>query len=69
MNLNQVCLCYEAFQEIEGRFVSICEPVLSTPINNMSKFKKIKKKINFKVANKFFCSRKCTNGRTKNYTT
>lgn len=37
MNLNQVCLCFEAFQQIENHFVRICEPVLSTPINNMSK--------------------------------
>lgn len=36
MNLNQVCLCFEAFQKINGQYVSICEPILSNPINNMS---------------------------------
>lgn len=35
MNLNQVCLCFEAYQLINDRYESICEPVLSNPINNM----------------------------------
>lgn len=39
MNLNQVCLCFEAYQQIDGNhFQRICDPVLSSPINNMSKF-------------------------------
>lgn len=36
MNLNKVCLCFEAFHCIDDNWVSICEPVLSNPINNMS---------------------------------
>lgn len=36
-HLNQVCLCFEAFQLVGNKYVSICESVLSTPINNMSK--------------------------------
>lgn len=39
MNLNQVCLCFRAYR-VEpgtGRWVPICEPVYSNPINNMSK--------------------------------
>lgn len=38
MNLNQVCLCFEAYQKINGQYVAICEPVLSNAINNMSTF-------------------------------
>lgn len=37
MNLNKVCLCFEAFHLIGDTWVSICEPALSNPINNMSK--------------------------------
>lgn len=39
MNLNQVCLCFEAFVESPGGagLVPICEPVYSRCINNMSK--------------------------------
>lgn len=38
MNLNQVCLCFEAFQlNDDQKYVSLCDSVLSTPINNMSK--------------------------------
>lgn len=37
MNLNQVSLCFEAFQRINSEWVQICAPVYSTPINNMSK--------------------------------
>ncbi|XP_037036644.1 nuclear factor NF-kappa-B p110 subunit isoform X3 [Bradysia coprophila] len=35
MNLNKVCLCFEAFYLIDDNWVSICEPALSNPINNM----------------------------------
>lgn len=38
MNLNKVCLCFEAFQYVDDTWISICEPVLSKPINNMSKY-------------------------------
>uniref|UniRef100_A0A182LVB2 RHD domain-containing protein n=2 Tax=Anopheles culicifacies TaxID=139723 RepID=A0A182LVB2_9DIPT len=37
MNLNQVCLCFQAYR-VEpgtGRWVPLCEPVYSNPINNM----------------------------------
>uniref|UniRef100_A0A182R9F3 RHD domain-containing protein n=1 Tax=Anopheles funestus TaxID=62324 RepID=A0A182R9F3_ANOFN len=37
MNLNQVCLCFQAYR-VEpgtGQWVPICEPVYSNPINNM----------------------------------
>lgn len=42
MNLNQVCLCFEAFRLVpqpDGgqRFEPLCEPVYSRSINNMSK--------------------------------
>ena len=37
MNLNQVCLCFQAFihNEMEGRWIKICESVYSNVINNM----------------------------------
>jgi nuclear factor NF-kappa-B p105 subunit len=37
MNLNQVCLCFQAYihSENEGRWVKICEPVYTNVINNM----------------------------------
>ncbi|XP_021697567.1 nuclear factor NF-kappa-B p110 subunit isoform X1 [Aedes aegypti] len=37
MNLNQVCLCFQAFQvdASTGRWAQLCEPVYSNPINNM----------------------------------
>lgn len=40
MNLNQVCLCFQAFQvdPTTGRWTQLCEPVYSNPINNMSKW-------------------------------
>lgn len=38
MNLNQVSLCFEAFERRNGEWIEICRPVYSTPINNMSKF-------------------------------
>lgn len=37
MNLNQVCLCFEALESKTGKWESICNPVYSTAINNMSK--------------------------------
>lgn len=37
MNLNQVSLCFEAFERRNGEWVELCRPVYSTPINNMSK--------------------------------
>lgn len=39
MNLNQVCLCFEALHLVNGRYVELCKPVLSNPINNMSKYR------------------------------
>jgi nuclear factor NF-kappa-B p105 subunit len=39
MNLNQVCLCFKAYSvDPSGHKELICDPVYSTPINNMSKF-------------------------------
>jgi hypothetical protein len=38
MNLNSVCLCFEAFVRENGVLKPICEPVYSKPINNMSEF-------------------------------
>lgn len=40
MNLNQVCLCFQAFQvdAATGLWTQLCEPVYSNPINNMSEF-------------------------------
>ncbi|XP_065086479.1 nuclear factor NF-kappa-B p105 subunit isoform X2 [Ochlerotatus camptorhynchus] len=37
MNLNQVCLCFQAFQvdPNTGQWTRLCEPVYSNPINNM----------------------------------
>lgn len=37
MNLNQVCLCFQAFIRDDARnvWVKICDPVYSTVINNM----------------------------------
>lgn len=37
MNLNQVSLCFEAFEQRDGKWFEICDPVYSAPINNMSK--------------------------------
>jgi len=38
MNLNSVCLCFEAFVRENGVLKPICDPVYSSPINNMSEF-------------------------------
>lgn len=37
MNLNQVCLCFQAFirNEADNKWVKLCEPVFSNVINNM----------------------------------
>lgn len=37
MNLNQVCLCFQAFvkNEVDNSMVKICEPIYSRVINNM----------------------------------
>lgn len=37
MNLNQVCLCFQAYiqNEMEGKWIKICEPVYSNVVNNM----------------------------------
>lgn len=37
MNLNQVTLCFEAFERRNGEWIEICQPIYSTAINNMSK--------------------------------
>lgn len=37
MNLNQVTLCFEAFERRNGEWFEICRPIFSVPINNMSK--------------------------------
>lgn len=44
MNLNQVCLCFEAYERCGDNFEAICQPVYSLPINNMSKFDMFKTK-------------------------
>lgn len=36
MNLNQVSLCFEAYEGINGKWRRLCEPIFSTPINNLS---------------------------------
>lgn len=36
MNLNQVSLCFEAYERSNGKWIRICDPVFSTPINNLS---------------------------------
>lgn len=38
MNLNQVCLCFEAFEKRGGEYIRISNPIYSKPINNMSKW-------------------------------
>lgn len=38
MDMNKVCLCFKAYTRIDGKYVEICKPILSNPINNMSKF-------------------------------
>ncbi|XP_055325514.1 nuclear factor NF-kappa-B p110 subunit isoform X2 [Sitodiplosis mosellana] len=35
MNLNQVSLCFEAFERNNGKWMRLCEPIFSTPINNL----------------------------------
>lgn len=35
MNLNQVSLCFEAFERRNGEWMEICPPIYSAPINNM----------------------------------
>lgn len=37
MNLNQVCLCFQAYikHEIDQNWIKICEPVYSKIVNNM----------------------------------
>lgn len=37
MNLNQVCLCFQAFQvdSVSGRWTELCQPVYTNAINNM----------------------------------
>ncbi|XP_055625537.1 nuclear factor NF-kappa-B p110 subunit isoform X2 [Toxorhynchites rutilus septentrionalis] len=37
MNLNQVCLCFQAYQvdQVTGQWTALCEPVYSNAINNM----------------------------------
>lgn len=35
MNLNQVCLCFEAFEKRGNDWIRICEPIYSKSINNM----------------------------------
>lgn len=37
MNLNQVSLCFEAYKRDNGKWKYLCEPIFSTPINNLSK--------------------------------
>lgn len=37
MNLNQVSLCFEAYERLNGKWMALCKPVFSTPINNLSK--------------------------------
>lgn len=39
MNLNQVSLCFEAYECINGKWMQLCDPAFSTPINNLSMFK------------------------------
>lgn len=41
MNLNQVSLCFEAFERANGKWMRLCEPIFSAPINNLSKSIKI----------------------------
>lgn len=37
MNLNQVSLCFEAYERANGKWTQLCEPIFSNPINNLSK--------------------------------
>lgn len=37
INLNQVSLCFEAYERSNGKWIPLCKPVFSTPINNLSK--------------------------------
>lgn len=56
MNLNQVCLCFEAYKLVGNMYEAICEPVLSAPINNMSRIFFIISYIPFEnVSNIFVC--------------
>lgn len=43
MNLNQVSLCFEAFERVNNKWVRLCEPIFSTAINNLSKFPQFSK--------------------------
>lgn len=38
MNLNQVSLCFEAYERGSGKWTRLCEPIFSAAINNLSKF-------------------------------
>lgn len=38
MNLNQVCLCFEAFEQNGNDWIRITDPIYSKPINNMSRY-------------------------------
>lgn len=37
MNLNQVSLCFEAYERVNGKWTLLCQPLFSSPINNLSK--------------------------------
>lgn len=37
MNLNQVSLCFEAYERVGGKWRRLCQPIFSAPINNLSK--------------------------------
>lgn len=53
MNLNQVCLCFESFEQRDDDWVQICDPIYSKPINNMSEFKFCMQKLNNVVVHIF----------------
>lgn len=38
MNLNQVSLCFEAYERVNGMWTHLCPPLFSAPINNLSMF-------------------------------
>lgn len=70
MNLNQVSLCFEAFERRNGEWIEMCRPIYSAPINNMSKFGPIQTSHNnwfgFNWFEPIFRYRMCADGRVEN---
>lgn len=70
VNLHQVRLGFQAFEEINGELVSICKPIFSEPISNLSKFynKTFRFISNLNFLNIFSLKREFQSRRIKNCT-